>query len=161
MCLRELEPGWRSRLVEAKAAQTRVEINEMTKLTPAIITTLCVFLAACASTDSAPDSASGDECFRIRNVNSWDAIDDKHIYIKEAVNDHYLLTMFSACHGIKFAQAIALSNTMGRICPNDFGRITYRDGSMRSSCRIDDVERVGNKDEAVSLVESRSEDVKD
>lgn len=45
------------------------------------------------------------------------------------------------------------------MCPGDFGRITYRDGGMRSSCRIDDIERVANKEEAEALVEGRqSED---
>ena len=114
------------------------------------------FLAGCASTESAQGSASGDDCFRIRQVNSWDAIDKKHIYLKEGVNTHYLLTMFSSCPGVKYAQAIALSNHMGRVCPNDFGRITYRDAGMTSSCRIDNVERVASKEEAVALVESRT-----
>jgi len=128
----------------------------MTKFTVAIIMLALVFLAGCASTESTQDSASNDDCFRIRQVNSWDAIDKKHIYIKEGVSNHYLLTMFSSCPGVKYAKAIALSNHMGRVCPNDFGRITYRDAGMQSSCRIDNVERVASKDEAKALVQSRT-----
>ncbi len=128
----------------------------MIRFTQAIIMMSCVLIAGCASTESAPDSTSGDDCFHIRQVNSWDAIDKKHIYLKEGVSDHYLLTMFSSCQGIKFAQAIALSNHMGRVCPNDFGRITYRDAGMQSSCRIDNVERVASKEEAEALVKSRT-----
>ena len=128
----------------------------MIRFATTILTMLCVFLVGCASTESAPDSASGDDCFRIRQVNSWDAIDKKHIYLKEGVSDHYLLTMFSSCPGVKYAKAIALSNHMGRVCPNDFGRITYRDAGMTSSCRIDNVERVASKEAAVALVESRT-----
>lgn len=127
----------------------------MSRYALAVITILCSCFMGCASTDATPESASRDDCFYIRSVNSWDAIDDKHIYIKEGVNDHYLLTMFSSCRGIKHAQAIALSNTMGRICPNDFGRVTYRDAGMRTSCRIDNVERAASKEKAEALVESR------
>jgi hypothetical protein len=47
---------------------------------------------------------------------------------------------------------------MGRVCPNDFGRITYRDAGMQSSCRIDNVERVASKEEAEALVKSRTEE---
>ena len=128
----------------------------MIRFAATIITMSCVFLAGCASTESAPDSASGDDCFRIRQINSWDAIDNKHIYLREGVNDHYLLTMFSSCPGVRHAQAIALSNHMGRVCPKDFGRITFRDAGMKSSCRIDNVERVASKAEAKALVESRA-----
>ena len=115
-------------------------------------------LGGCASGEPQPD-ARDDDCFYIRQVNSWDAIDDKHIYIKAPVNDDYLLTMIGSCQGIRFARAIALSNQMDRICPNNFDRITYRDGGIRKSCRIGNVERVGSKDKAKELVESRkSED---
>ena len=128
----------------------------MIKFTVSIIMMSFVFLAGCASTGSTPDSASNDDCFHIRQVNSWDAIDRKHIYLREGVNTHYLLTMFSSCQGVRYAKAIALSNHMGRVCPNDFGRITYRDAGMQSSCRIVNVERVESKEAAVALVESRT-----
>ena len=41
--------------------------------------------------------------------------------------------------------------------PNDFGRITFRDAGMRSSCRIDDIVKVDSKDAAVAVVEARKD----
>jgi len=128
----------------------------MTKLTPAVIAGLTLVLAGCASTDTTPESASGNDCFNIRTVNNWSVIDKDHVYIEALGNDNFLLTLFSSCQGLKFTQVIALSNHMGRMCPNDFGRITYRDGGMRSSCQIDNVERVADKEEAAALVEARA-----
>ena len=114
-------------------------------------------LAGCAGSDTTDGSSATDDCFYIRNVNGWDEIDAKHAYIKEGVSDHYLVTLVNNCRGLDYANAIALSNYNGRMCPNDFGAITFRDGGMRVTCRIDNVEAVSSKDEAIALAESRSE----
>jgi len=127
----------------------------MTKRMLMIPALLGALLAGCATTDAEQQSTAKDDCFYIRTVNNWSAIDDEHIYIEAAGKDQYLLTMKFRCSGIRFTNAIALSNRMGRVCPNDFGRITYRDGGMSASCRIDNVERVTSKEEATALVESR------
>jgi hypothetical protein len=115
-----------------------------------------VFLAGCAGSDTTDGANATDDCFYIRNVNSWDEIDAKHAYIKEGVSDHYLVTLANNCRGLDYANAIALSNYNGRMCPNDFGAITFRDGGMRMTCRINNVEAVSSKDEAIALAESRS-----
>ena len=91
---------------------------------------------------------AGDGCFRIRKVSGWSPIDDRHLYLEEDGGDRFLVTLATACPGIRFATAIALSNRTGRVCPGDFGQVTYRGGGMRSGCRIRDIERVGSKDEA-------------
>ena len=101
------------------------------------------------------DEAPGSDCFHIRRINGWSYIDERHILVRASGSEQYLLTMRSSCRGVRHANAIALSNSMGRLCPNDFGRITYRDMGMRESCHIDNVERVAGKDEAEALVESR------
>ena len=118
---------------------------------------LCLVLSGCATAEPQQQSSSKDDCFNIRQVSSWNAIDRDHVYLKEGVSNHYLVTFFSSCPGIRSANVIALSNSMGRMCPNDFGRITYRDAGMRSSCRIDNIEKVESKDAAVSLVEARKQ----
>ena len=127
-----------------------------TKLAFAMIA--AVFIAGCAGTGET--TAADEDCFRISQVRNWDAIDTKHIYIESiSKDDRYLLTMFGPCPGIRFTQAIALSNPTGRVCPSDFGKITYRDsGRALASCRIDDIERVGNKDEARAIVELRKQE---
>jgi hypothetical protein len=120
---------------------------------------LAVLPLGCATTESNDTSFdSRDDCFLIRQINNWDAIDRSHIYIEGVGDDKFLLTMFSSCPGIKYTQAIALQDSMGRVCPNDFGRIVYRDGRMRQQCNIDNVERVASKEAAIALVDARSEE---
>jgi hypothetical protein len=53
---------------------------------------------------------------------------------------------------------LLLSSRRGQIrrkIVNDFGRVTYRDGGMRASCQIDDVERVASKEAAKEIVAAR------
>lgn len=118
---------------------------------------LSIALAGCAGSDTAADSSASDDCFYIRNVNSWDSIDRDHVYIKEGVDNHFLVTLFASCPGLGFAKAIALSNYNGRMCPGDFGSITYQDGRTRRTCRIDNIEAVDSKADAEAIAESRSE----
>ncbi len=109
--------------------------------------------------DGEVDESAGKDCFNIRRINGWSYIDERHILVRATGSEQYLLTLKSNCRAIRNANAIALSNTMGRLCPNDFGRVTYRDMGMSKSCLIDNVEAVAGKDEAEALVESRkSED---
>jgi len=121
------------------------------------ILVLVLMVSGCATADSETGYSSKEDCFNIRQISSWDAIDRDHVYLKEGVNNHYLVTLFSSCPGLRSANAIALSNSMGRMCPNDFGRITFRDAGMRSSCRIDNIEKVESKDVAVSMAAARNE----
>ena len=51
-----------------------------------------------AFADDADEEATEEEavervCVNKRNINSFNAIDDEHVYIKVSVNDHYLFTM--------------------------------------------------------------------
>lgn len=125
------------------------------------ILVLVLMVSGCATADSETGHSSKENCFNIRQISSWSAIDRDHVYLKEGVNNHYLVTLFSSCPGLRSANAIALSNSMGRMCPNDFGRITFRDAGMRSSCRIDDIVKVDSKDAAVAVVEARKDATED
>ncbi|NIL95422.1 MAG: hypothetical protein GTO71_13530 [Woeseiaceae bacterium] len=119
---------------------------------------LCMSTTGCASGETTADETSSgtSDCFYIRNVNGWSSLDRKHVYIKEGVSKHYLLTLFASCPGLRYANAIALSNHMGRMCPNDFGAITFRDSGMLTRCRITNVEAVTSREEAAALAEARS-----
>ena len=129
----------------------------MTRVLYINVLILSLIVSGCATTDSDKQATSRDDCFNIRQITSWDAIDRDHVYLKEAGNNHYLVTLFASCPGLRSTNAIALSNQMGRMCPNDFGRITFRDAGMRSSCRIDNIEKVDSKEVAVSMAEARNE----
>jgi len=94
-------------------------------------------------------------CFNRRQVNSFDGLSDRHVYIREGVNDYFLLTMRNRCTGLRNARGIGIKDTMSRICSNTFAEIVFNDMGRVQRCRIGTVERVENKDEAEALVAER------
>ncbi len=115
-----------------------------------------------AFADEAEDEAEEEEatervCVNKRNINSFDAIDDEHVYIKATGNNHYLFTMQRRCFGLRSAQGIGIKDTMSRVCSGGFGEIVYRDMGRVQSCRIDTIESVASKEDAKGLVKDRKE----
>ena len=111
--------------------------------------------------EEAKDEAEEEEaiervCVNRRSINSFDPIDDQHIYIKATGNNHYLFTMQRRCFGLRDAYGIAVKDTMSRVCSKGFGEIVYRGTGQRlESCRIDTIEAVAGKDDGRGLVEDR------
>ena len=118
-------------------------------------------LASCATTsgDVADESLGAPEkvCVNVRNITSFDPIDDRHIYIKARGEvKHFLVTMHGGCTGLRSAQPIAVRDTMSRVCSNSFGEVVYREmGRGLESCRIRTIEAVSDKDDARGLVGDR------
>jgi len=96
-------------------------------------------------------------CVNKRSINSFDAIDDEHVFIKAGVNDYYLFTMQRRCFGMRNAMGIGIKDTMSRVCSDGFGEIVYRDMGRIESCRIDTIESVPSKEDAEGLVKDRKE----
>ncbi len=116
-----------------------------------------------AFAEEAEDEAEEEEaieriCVNKRNINSFDAIDDQHIYIRATGNKHFLFTMQRRCFGLRGAHGIGVKDTMSSVCSGGFGEIVYRDiGKRLESCRIDIIERVASKEDAKGLVEDRKQ----
>ncbi len=127
-----------------------------------ILIILILTLSGCAtsSEEVADESVGAVErvCVSVRSINSFDAIDDRHLYIKATGNKHYLFTLYGGCTGLQSAHGIAVKNTytFSSVCSNSHGEIIYRDmGGALESCRIRNVEAVADKDDAEGLVEER------
>ncbi len=121
-----------------------------------------VTLSGCAaSTADVEDESLGAAervCVNVRSINSFDAIDDQHLYIKATSNNHYLFTLYGGCHGLRSAHGIAVKDTFTRVCSNSYGEVIFRDmGRGLESCRIRHVESVASKEDAKGLVEDRKE----
>jgi hypothetical protein len=124
-------------------------------------------LAFCASlalaeeeAEDATESAEAVEkvCVNKRNISSFDAIDDQHIYIKASGQRHFLFTMRNRCFGLRNANTIGIKETMSRVCSNGFGEVIYRDmGRSLQSCYIGTIEAVANKDDARGLIADRKQ----
>ena len=111
-----------------------------------------------ADDDADDEESSARVCVNKRQINSFDAIDDQHVYIKATGNKHFLFTMQRRCFGLRSAQGIGIKDTMSSVCSGSFGEIFYRDmGRRLETCRIDTIERVASKDDAKGLVDDRKQ----
>jgi hypothetical protein len=109
--------------------------------------------------DKADDKEAVERvCVNKRQISSFDAIDDQHVYIRASGKRHFLFTMQRHCLGLRNANAIGIKETMSRVCSDGFGEIVYRDMSRRmESCYIRNIETVASKDDAKGLVEDRKQ----
>ncbi len=110
-----------------------------------------------ADEDADEEEAAQKVCVNKRSINSFDAIDDEHVYIKATGNKHYLFTMQRRCFGLRSAMGIGIKDTMSSVCSKGFGEIVYRDAGRAQSCRIDTIESVASKEDAKGLVKDRKE----
>ncbi len=103
---------------------------------------------------AAPEDAtlpSDRACFNVREVESYDAFDDRFVAVETIRDDCYLLTLDNVCFGIESAIRIAISNDFNRVCSNDLAVITYRDFNRLHRCRILNVEKVDDLEAARDL----------
>ncbi len=110
-----------------------------------------------ADEEAAEEDVAERVCVNKRSINSFDAIDDEHVYIKASSNKHFLFTMQRRCSGLRHANGIGIKDTMSQVCSKIFGEIVYRDMGRMQSCRIDTIEPVASKDDAKGLVKDRKE----
>jgi hypothetical protein len=95
-------------------------------------------------------------CFLARDARNFDAFNDQFVYIEGRRGEHYLLTMFGVCSGLRGAVGIGISGGGSRICSNSAAEIVYRAFGRSETCPIRSVESVDDKVSAQRIVESRS-----
>ena len=130
--------------------------------------TVIALLSGCATTTTAESassatSASGgagmpvaeQACFNARTATNFSALSRRHVYVQGRRNEHYLLTMFNVCFGLRNASGIAIENTLSRVCSNTGATIYYRDFGRLEACRVSEVESVASRQAAQEIVELR------
>ncbi len=128
---------------------------------------LVLALSGCAaSSEKVADRSSegvGRVCVGVRNITSFDAIDDRHIYVKATgPHKHLLFTVDGGCIGLQSAHTIAVKDAFTRVCSDSFGEVIYRDlGRGLQSCRIRVIEEAASKDDAERMVEDRKAEKRD
>ncbi len=131
------------------------------KLSQLILFVSILALSGCAAssekmTEESQENA-GTVCLNVRNISSFDAIDDQYLYVKAlGKQKHFLFTMDRACFGLRSAQTIAVKDKFTRVCSDSFGEVIYRDiGGRLESCRIRNIETAASKADIENLVEDR------
>ena len=123
---------------------------------------LVLFGCGSALAGEPPPSNEGEPaavkaCFRVRDTRSFEAVDDRSVYVRCIRDRHYLLTMDNACFGLENSIAVAVSNRFDRVCSNDRAWITYKDFNQTRRCGILTVESVEDREQALELINKRRE----
>ncbi|MCZ6500773.1 MAG: DUF6491 family protein [Gammaproteobacteria bacterium] len=131
------------------------------KLSQLILFVSILALSGCAASSEKVAEESQEKaatvCVSVRNISSFDAIDDQYLYVKALGKQrHFLFTMDRACFGLRSAQTIAVRDKFTRVCSDSFGEVIYRDiGRGLESCRIRDIEAAASKADVEKLAEDR------
>jgi len=141
---------------------------KLSHFTAGIVITLSLFLPAALAeaantTEADNNKTSTRTCFWLSQISDFRAIGNKHVWIKGVGNDdHYLLTLFSSCTGLRFAETVAFSTRpTQRLCNNANEHLILVDqGVANRSCIITTVERVENLNAARELVAERKAEKK-
>ena len=92
-------------------------------------------------------------CLDSSRVRNFDPLSDEHLFVEERTNEFYLITLDHSCFGLRNARVIAFKDNTRRICSDDnFVDIVVRDMGRATSCGIDNIEAVENKEVAEAMV---------
>ncbi len=86
-----------------------------------------------------------NQCFYSRNINGFNAPDDRTLYIRVGVNEIYRLDLMNDCTGLTFRQDIALNDEPGGdafICSPIQATVTYREAGIRERCPVTAMHRL-------------------
>lgn len=114
--------------------------------------------AACTSGQGAPAASTAERvCVKVRQINSFTALDDRHVLVKASASTYSLFTVDQACSGLSFARGIAIAEAGSRVCDDGFDFLAFEHpaaGPRR--CRIVKIEPVEDEEAARALLESRA-----
>ncbi len=131
------------------------------KMLQLILFVSALMLTGCvASSDTMADRSladTGKVCVNVHNISSFDAIDNKHLYVRAlGQQKHLLFTLDGTCFGLRSAQTIAVEDKFTSVCSDSFGEVIYRDiGGRLESCRIRNIQTAASKADVENLVEDR------
>ena len=115
-------------------------------------------LAVSALADEAPQRRPGSPpvCFRRREINALSVLDDRHVLARLSAGRLYLLTPDKTCRGLRMVRKLALERAASKICGDGHSLLTFEDpGVGPTRCRIETIEPVASKAEALDLIDSR------
>lgn len=135
----------------------------MTEKKALLFTLFLISTSPLAFAEDETDQPENDEnervCINSRQIDSFDGLSDKHVFVEERRNHFYLLTMKHRCTGLDHARMIGLKDATSRICSGRVGgEVIFRDmGSAVRKCFIDTIVQVENKDAARAIVDEEEQ----
>ena len=113
-----------------------------------------VLVATGGHSQPAPSAPKPEQaCFWARNVNGFNAPDEKTVYIRVGVSEIYRLDLMYDCTGLTFKQDIGLEREPAGdsfICNPMQATVVYRDGGIPQRCPVTAIHKL-SKDEIASV----------
>ena len=120
--------------------------------------------AACTQTNSSSEPVASDvaaaashasTCVRTKSITGYEVLDKRHLLITAPTNSRtYMITTRSGCRELSFGHTVLISSYSSCVRRND--KIYVPDELVESSCFIESVEWVEDKDAAFKLIEARA-----
>jgi hypothetical protein len=92
-----------------------------------------------ASVADAQPAGRSQQCFWKRNINGFQAPNNRTVYIRVGVRDIYRLDLMNDCTGLTFRQGIGLETVPpgdGQICNALQATVVYNDTGIRNRCPV-------------------------
>jgi hypothetical protein len=108
----------------------------------------CTSERATSSTVAAADT--GRQCFFTRDVNNFQVVDSRTVYLRVGVNDIYRVTLFDSCPEARFTEGLAIRSRGGTsaICgPLDAELIAPSPTGPRT-CLLNDIHKLSPQEVA-------------
>ncbi len=135
------------------------EIVGATKLNHKGISYISIALALIFTLPVVGSAEDEKICFNTDRVRNFEPLSDSHLFISVRSDENYLLSIRQGCFGLRNAQVIAFKDTISQVCSNSsFADIVIRDMGRPLSCRIENIEKVENKEEAEAIAAAREQE---
>lgn len=96
-------------------------------------------------------------CITRREINAISALDDRHALARLSAGRLSLVTLDQSCRGMRSARKLVLERSATRICGDGTSLLSFEEpGAGPTRCRIEKIESVANKGEALELIASRA-----
>jgi hypothetical protein len=112
-------------------------------LAGAAATLVCALAVALPMAASPPavqpaSDQGGHQCLFTRNINGFNAPNERTVYVRVGVSDVFRLDLMSACSGLTFRQGIGIESTPGDpwICSPIQATVVYRDTGIPQRCPV-------------------------
>ena len=122
------------------------------------VTALACAAAVLSGEGEQPRAIGERVCVKRREINAITALDDRHAMARLSAGRLYLFTLDEACRGLRPARRVSLERPASRICGDGMSLLSFEEpGVGPTRCRIEKIDAVASKDEALELIDSRVE----
>lgn len=122
------------------------------------VTALACAVVLSGDAGTKPRSTADTVCIKRREINAISALDARHALVRLGAGRYALLSVDKACRELRWARKIGLDGRAARVCGDGISLLSFEEpGAGPTRCRIEKIDSVADRSEALDLIESRAE----